>query len=300
MSPLQHSNNLAARMGRWSARHWKTAVFGWLAFVIAAVAIGQAVGQKTVKQQDTNVGQAHRADKLLAQAGFGQSDPQTEIVLIQSKHLTVGDPAFRSTVRAVVGAIAPSQGIRNLRSPLEPAHADLVSGDKHSALVEWDMKGTDSSAEKRIDALTNATAAVARAHPSFYVGEAGSVSSNKALNAVFAKQLAQAGERSIPLTLIVLLLVFGTLVAAWIPLLLALSSVIATLGLVAVGSHAIPVDSNVSAVVLLVGLAVGVDYTLFYLKREREERAAGRGHRAALEAPPRQPPAARCSSPGSP
>ena len=284
MSPLQHSNNLAARMGRWSASHWKTAVFGWLAFVVAAVAIGQAVGQKTVKQQDANVGQAHRADTILAQAGFGQSDPQTEIVLIQSKHLTIGDAAFRSTVHDVVGAVSPSKAIKNLRSPLDAAHGDLVSKDGHSALVEWDMKGTEAAAEKRIDALTKATAAVAKAHPGLYVGEAGSVSSNKALNAMFNKQLAQAGERSIPLTLIVLLLVFGTLVAAWIPLLLALTSVIATTGLVAVASHAIPMDGNVSAVVLLVGLAVGVDYTLFYLKREREERAAGRGHRAALEA----------------
>ena len=158
MSPLQHSNNLAARMGRWSARHWKTAVFGWLAFVVAAVAIGQVVGQKTVKQQDTNVGQAHRADTILAQAGFGQSDPQTEIVLIQSKHLTIGDPAFRSTVRDVVGAVSPSKAIKNLRSPLEAAHGDLVSKDRHSALVEWDMKGTEEAAEKRIDVLTKATA----------------------------------------------------------------------------------------------------------------------------------------------
>jgi RND superfamily putative drug exporter len=269
-------------MGRWSASHWKTAVFGWLVFAVAVVFIGQTVGQRTVQAQDTTVGQAHRADKLLAEAGFGQSDPQTEIVLIQSTHSTINDPAFRSTVQAVVSAVAPSHAIKNLRSPL--TDAELVSTDRHSALVEWDMKGNETVAETRIDALTAATAAVAKAHPAFYVGEAGSVSSNKALNAEFNTQLGQAGERSIPLTLIILLLVFGTLVAAWIPLLLALSSVIATMGLVALVSHAIPMDGNVSAVVLLVGLAVGVDYTLFYLKREREERAAGRPHRAALEA----------------
>ena len=87
-----------------------------------------------------------------------------------------------------------------------------------------------------------------------------------------------------PLTLLVLLIVFGSLVAAGIPLLLALSGVGATLGLLSIPSHLVPMDPNVSAVVLLVGLAVGVDYSLFYLKREREERAAGKGHRAALEA----------------
>ncbi len=102
---------------------------------------------------------------------------------------------------------------------------------------------------------------------------------------MFNKQLAQAGERSIPLTLLILLLVFGALVAAGVPLLLALcrrdrhdrpAS--------RCPSHIVPMDQNVSAVLLLVGLAVGVDYSLFYLKREREERAAGKGHRAALEA----------------
>src|SRR5262249_34549332 len=92
------------------------------------------------------------------------------------------------------------------------------------------------------------------------------------------------GERSVPLTLIVLLLVFGALVAASVPLLLALSAVIGTLGLVALPSHLVPMDPNVSAVLLLVGLAVGVDYSLFYIKREREERAAGRSAEAALEA----------------
>ncbi len=91
MSPLKRSNNIAARMGRWSASHWKTAVFGWLAFVVAAVAIGMAVGTKNIDQNDANVGQSHRADHILRDAGF-QADPQTEIVLIQSKKLTVARP----------------------------------------------------------------------------------------------------------------------------------------------------------------------------------------------------------------
>ena len=137
---------------------------------------------------------------------------------------------------------------------------------------------------KRIDRITTATGKIAGRHTGFFVGEAGSISSGKALNDAFNQQLAQAGERSVPLTLIVLLFVFGALVAAGLPLLLALTAVIATLGLTALPSHLVPMDPNVSAVVLLVGLAVGVDYSLFYLKREREERAAGKSTRAAIEA----------------
>jgi RND superfamily putative drug exporter len=283
MSPLTKSNNLAARMGRWSASHWKTAVFGWLAFVVAVLAIGQMVGTKQIDQTDSNVGQAHRADHILKDAGF-QADPQTEIVLVQSKTLTAQSPAFRAVVGDVVSTVKPFTTIKNLRSPYDAGRGDQISADGHTAMVEWDMKGDSDYATKRIDALTKATDGVAKAHPGFFVGEAGSISSGKALTDAFNSQLAKAGERSIPLTLLVLLIVFGSIVAAGVPLLLALSAVAATLGLLALPSHLVPMDPNVSAVVLLVGLAVGVDYSLFYLKREREERAAGRSEHAALEA----------------
>jgi uncharacterized membrane protein YdfJ with MMPL/SSD domain/pimeloyl-ACP methyl ester carboxylesterase len=276
--------HLAARMGHWSATHWKTAVFGWLGFVLAATAVGMMVGQKTTSMQSTNVGESHRADQILQQAGFTQSDPLTEIVVVQSDSATVPDPSFRSTVDDVVRAVTPFTTIQNIRSPLEPANAAQISADGHTALVEWEMKGSEKDAAKNIDALTRTTSSVAKSHPGFFVGEAGTASSSKAFQAMFGQQLAQAGERSIPLTLLVLLLVFGSLAAASIPLLLALSSVIATTGLIAPISHLIAVDGNVTAVILLVGLAVGVDYTLFYLKREREERSAGRPERAALEA----------------
>jgi RND superfamily putative drug exporter len=283
MSPLKKSNNIAARMGRWSASHWKTAVFGWLAFVVAALAIGQVVGQKQLDDSDTNVGQSKRADHILRDAGF-QADPQTEIVVVQSKSRTVKDAAFRATVADVVSSVKSFDTTKNVRSPLDPAHADQISADGRTVMVQFDMKGDSDWATKRIDAVTAATDEVAEAHPAFFVGEAGSISSNKALNDAFNKQLAQAGERSVPVTLAVLLFVFGAVIAAGVPLLLALSAVAATIGLVALPSHLIPMDANVSAVILLVGLAVGVDYSLFYLKREREERAAGKSSRAALEA----------------
>ncbi|MEA2386551.1 MAG: hypothetical protein QOJ22_725, partial [Thermoleophilaceae bacterium] len=227
--------------------------------------------------------QSKQADHILRDAGF-QPDPQTEIVLIQHKNLAVDAQAFRAVVNDVVATVGSSPAITNLRSPLDPAHADQVSEDGRTVMVTWDMKGDSDTATDRIDRFTAATDKVALAHPDFYVGEAGSISSGKALEKMFNEQLAKAGERSIPLTLIILLVVFGAIVAAGVPLLLALSAVAGTLGLVALPSHIVPMDQNVSAVLLLVGLAVGVDYSLFYLKREREERAAGKSHRAALEA----------------
>jgi uncharacterized membrane protein YdfJ with MMPL/SSD domain len=283
MSPLKRSNNLAARMGRWSASHWKTAVFGWLVFVIAAFMIGGKVGTKQIEDDNVNVGQSHKADQILKDA-FPQTDPQTELVLVQSSTQTVDDPAFRATVQDVERTIGGNSAIKNLKSPLDRANADQISKDGRSVMVTWDMKGKYETAKKKIDGIQAAIDEVGDRHPGFYVDEAGSVSTGKALDKMFGDQLKLAGERSIPITIIVLLLVFGALVAVGIPLLLALTAVFATIGLVALPSQFVPMDANVNAVILLIGLAVGVDYALFYLKREREERAAGRDSRVALEA----------------
>jgi uncharacterized membrane protein YdfJ with MMPL/SSD domain len=283
MTPLSQSHHLAARMGRWSASHWKSAFFGWLAFVAAALAIGVVVGTKNIKEDDYGAGQSHKADQILKE-GFPQPNAQTEIVLVQSAGRTVDDPAFRATVNDVVRAVKGNPAIKNLKSPLDPANSDQISNDRRTVMVTWDMKGTYDAAKTKIDAIQGSVAGVVHRHPGFYVGEAGAVSSGKALDKMFDDQLKLAGERSIPITIAVLLLVFGALVAVGVPLLLALSGVAATVGLVSLPSQLVPMDKNVSSVILLIGLAVGVDYSLFYLKREREERAAGKGAKAALEA----------------
>jgi len=283
MSPLTRSNNIAARMGRWSASHWKTAVFGWLGFVVVALAVGMVVGTKQLKVEDANVGQAHKADQILKE-GFPQSSPQTEFVVVQSTTGTVSDPAFRATIADVAAAVEGDPATKNFKSPLTPGHEDQISKDGRTAFVTWDMKGSTDRAQAKIDPIEARVAVSAARHPDFFVGEAGAASSGKALDKMFGDQLKLAGERSIPITIGVLLLVFGALVAVGVPLLLALSGVMATVGLVALPSQLVPMDQNVNAVILLIGLAVGVDYSLFYIKREREERAAGRSSRAAIEA----------------
>src|SRR6266487_3336310 len=134
MSPLKRSNNIAARMGRWSASHWKIAVFGWLVFAVAAFMIGGKFGTKNIKDTDYNTGQSHKADQILKQ-GFPQSDPQTEFVLVQSSKSTVADPAFRSAVTDVVAVVKGNPAIKNLKSPLEAANGDLVSKDQRTVMV---------------------------------------------------------------------------------------------------------------------------------------------------------------------
>src|SRR5690348_4148272 len=175
MSPLKRSNNIAARMGRWSASHWKTAVFGWLAFLVVAFMIGTQVHTKTINQNDSNVGQAHKADQILKKA-FPETEAQTELVLIQSPTKTVSDPAFRSTVEDVTRAVSGNLAIKNLKSPLDSANKSLVSDDRRTVLVTWDMKGKYDQAKKKIDSIEAAVNNVGERHPGFYIGEAGSVS----------------------------------------------------------------------------------------------------------------------------
>ena len=284
MAPLQHSSNFAARMGRWSARHRKIAIFGWLAFVIASVVIGGAVGTKFLEPNELQVGEARTADRLIEDAGFNRADEQTEFVLVQSKTLTAEDPAFRAAIEDAARTLDGFPQVRKLRSPLAAGHGDQISADGHSALISFTPKGDYDEAITYIEEIEAAVDGVQSRHPGFAIDESGSASTGKATDDAFGGMLATAGMISIPLTLVILLLVFGSVVAAGIPLLLALTAVFATMSLVALPSQIVPMDESISEVILLIGLAVGVDYSLFYLRREREERAAGRSEGAALEA----------------
>jgi uncharacterized membrane protein YdfJ with MMPL/SSD domain len=274
MSRAGKQANLAARMGRWSASHWKTATFGWLGLVLVALAIGNTVGTKTVDPYTAGPGESGRMDRILND-GFKQ--PAGEKVVIQSRTLRAGDPAFDAAVSDVVARVSKVAVVENL-------HKGPVSKDGHTALVDFDIRGDKNKAGDKVGAVLDRVDDAQHAHPGFFIGEFGDASAQKAVDQASFKDLKRAGVTSIPITLIILVVAFGALVAAGIPVLLALTAVFATFGLMALASHGLPMAQEVSATVLLIGLAVGVDYSMFYLRREREERAAGRSERAALEA----------------
>jgi uncharacterized membrane protein YdfJ with MMPL/SSD domain len=276
------NTNLAARMGRWSASHWKTATFGWLAFVIASFAIGNAVGTKTIDPNASGSGESGHVAKVLSKE-FKQ--PASENVLIRSTRSTADDPTFHSAVAATVAALQKQGAVRDVASPLAAGNGGQISTDRHAALVQFKLRGTDlKQSDKDVLGVEAAVAKVQHAYPSLSIGEFGDASIDQQLNERVNKDFGKAGVFSIPVTLIVLILAFGALIAAGIPLLLGLTAVLGTIGLVALPSHLLPMDQNVSVVVMLIGLAVGVDYSMFYLKREREERREGTSERAALEA----------------
>jgi uncharacterized membrane protein YdfJ with MMPL/SSD domain len=283
-SDMQPSRNIAARAGRWSARHRKTAVFGWLLFIVVAFMAGQNLGTKTLTQEQSGVGESGQAAKIVKDSYPDRID---EAVLIQSKTLKTADPQYRAVVSDVTKRLQETKGVHSITSPYgEGKRLAPVSDDGHSTMIGFEINGAteDAVPMKIVDATVADTKAAQRAHPDFNVEQFGSGSSEDAFMKIFSDDLQKATSTSLPITLILLVLAFGTLVAAGIPLLLAITGVLGTMGVVAALSQLSPVEETINHVILLIGLAVGVDYALFYLRRVREERAAGRSKEAAIEA----------------
>jgi RND superfamily putative drug exporter len=250
--------------------------------VILAVFIGGKVGTKNIpSDQEGLSGDSKRAQQITKDAY-----PKTagEQVLIQSKTQSPNDAGYRAVVRDVETRLAAQPDVKNIKSPYAKANASQVSRDGHSVLVTFEIKGDADKAQDKVDPIVAQTKAAQSAHPDYRIEEFGGASSGKAVDKMFSDDLHKAETLSIPVTLVILLFAFGALVAAGLPLLLGLTAVAATMGLVGLVSHISPATENLSSVVVLVGLAVGVDYSLFYIRREREERKAGRDPEAALQA----------------
>src|SRR3954454_22827513 len=142
------NDNLAGKAGRWSASHWKTAAFGWIAFALVAVLVGGAVGAKQMKSWAIAHGEARLAEQILDQANFKL--PARESVLVQSRRVTVGQPAFAAAVASVVLTLSHEKNATNIVSPIDHPGAGLISSDRHSALVQFDVKGKAEEAKDKI------------------------------------------------------------------------------------------------------------------------------------------------------
>jgi putative drug exporter of the RND superfamily len=270
------------RIACWSARHRKAVLGCWLLFLGAAFVAGQLLGGQSRPQYDP--GQAGQAERALHQLGV--VTPPAESVLIQARRAGQrfsGDPQMRRAAAAVVAALERlPRAADDIASPLGPGGANLVARDGRSALVTFRVAGPHASADTTVAKDVAAVAAVQARYPGVLVAEAGGASTDAVGNALMGSDFRRAEMTSVPITLILLLVVFGALIAAGIPVVLAGSVVISTISLLAVLGRWLPIGSATSQVVLILGMAVGVDYSLFYLRREREERAAGKTFGEAL------------------
>jgi RND superfamily putative drug exporter len=265
--------NLAAVAGGWSARHRRAAILGWLAFVAAASAVGMVMGQRQLSDVQMGNGESRQATRIFEQA-FPYHTP--EQVLVQATgSLRAGSSETVAAVRDLVRRLRAMPTVAQVRSPLGPGGQAFRSADGRSLLVTFHLAGSFDGAQRNVERPLAAVAAVGKAHPRVRLGEFGGASAQKAIKTAFMRDFQRAEYTSLPVTLVILLFAFGALVAAGLPLLLGFTAVLAAIGLLAPLSHLIPVNGGqIDATVALIGLAVGVDYSLFYLRRKLEERRA--------------------------
>jgi putative drug exporter of the RND superfamily len=268
---------LAAALGSWSAQHRMIAIAAWLLFVVAATVLGGAAGRVGLPNYRQGAGDSARAEQILAEANIGL--PAAEMVVVRSRSATetVASPAFR---RAVGRALADINGTGLARQVRDPYADHLLSATGRDALIRFNLAGGPDS---RVSTVLAAVSRAQAASPGFTMTETGDASAQQALNDNLGSSFSRAEWTAVPLAIGVLLAVFGALLAAVLPVLLALTAFIGSVGLADLLSHLIGLNSYANSVMLLMGLAVGVDYSLFYLCRERQERAAGRSRAEALQ-----------------
>jgi uncharacterized membrane protein YdfJ with MMPL/SSD domain len=275
--------NIAHRAGRWSATHRKTAVIGWILFVVLATVVGGMVGQRNLDESAQGNGESKRGDMIIDRADF--RDQSGEQVLIQGKgSMKADDPAITAAVRDVVTRLQGTPHVTDIESPLSAKdRANTVSRDGRSVVVNFELPGKADDNEQRVDAPLAVVAAAQKANPDVRVEEFGEASSAKAFAKEDDSNQKKSEMFSYPATLIILLVAFGALVAAGVPLLLGATAVMGTIGLLGPVSQLHALSDVVAQVVILVGLAVGVDYAMFYLRREMEERDKGNDPEVALD-----------------
>jgi putative drug exporter of the RND superfamily len=275
MSPHLHRPGLVARVplraARWSASHPWRAIGAWFAFVAVAVALAAVIPTKQTTDADYRLGESGRADAMSSAGHF--ADDQVESVLITARD--GGAPSPTEVAQVGSRLEADLTGVHGVTQVTEPQW----NAGRSAALIDVHLKSTVDDASQ----VQARTAAIARAHADLRVREAGDVSVNTAINDRVAEDLHSAEGISLPITVLLMLLAFGALIAAGVPVLLALTSVAATMGIAAPMSHLIHAEPTVNSLIVLIGMAVGVDYSLFYLKREREERAKGHTTLDAVE-----------------
>jgi uncharacterized membrane protein YdfJ with MMPL/SSD domain len=264
------------RVARGSARRPKSTIALWLLLVVGLTVGGGMVGTRYLDNSDRGTGESARADERLAASGLG--DPAVEQILVRSSAAPKTAAAAAELERRLdrLGEVAAVTGPRDT--------PELSTNGGRTVLVQARLRGDPDDAKDHVAPIVAAVAAVDRGHAGVTTHQAGTGTVNKAFDDVVAEDLQHAEVLSLPITLVILFLAFGALVAASVPLLLGLTSVAAAMGALGFVSQVVPSDQSAGSLVVLFGLAVGVDYSLFYIRREREERRAGKGPEAALDA----------------
>jgi uncharacterized membrane protein YdfJ with MMPL/SSD domain len=247
---------------------------------VVLLVTGRLAGTIQVPAEQTGSGQTGQAQQMMSRNFPLRAN---EEVLFESSSLQVSAPAYQAAIRDVLTRIEATGRVTQIRSPLDPAYGNQISANRHAALLEFQLTGNINDEATRVVPVLAAVHAAAAAHPQIQIAETGDATINKAVNDTIFRDLRRAEVLSYPIALVVLLIAFGAVVAALLPLALATLAILAATGLAAFTSHLSGETTQATSVMLCIGLAVGVDYSMFYVKRQREERAAGRPVLDAIE-----------------
>ena len=271
------STSILERLSRWCARHPWRVLAGWVLLFVAAIVLNAFLlgGALTNEGSFSNEPESARADRLIQDRMEGAGKPR-ELVIVRSSERTVDDPAFSAEVDrlaaritalgpAVVEAAVPYSQVPN---------PSLISRDRHAVVLPVVMAGSLEDAQANVDALSQAVHDPA-AGGEFETVMTGTPSINEDFGVTAENDLRTGEAFGLAVALIILLLVFGTAVAAALPLVLAVVGIVLALGLTALAGQFYELSMTVTNMISMIGLAVGIDYALFIVSRFREERAAG-------------------------
>jgi RND superfamily putative drug exporter len=283
-------NLSTAGLARISAHHpWRT-VAAWVALLVLAVVV-QAVrpADTTTDVGLLNNPEAQQGWALLEEHGIRAERGGTETLIVRSATLTVDDPAFRATVqratdafRADTDVVAGVVNYYELGAQDPETAAGLVSADRKTTIIPVTLAGSLD------DAIGHGADVLALVHtlqdaaPDFTVLSVGDGSLNEEVNSLAEADIARGESIGIGVALLILIVLFGALVAAFVPLILAVLSIVIAFGVAAVVSQFSEQTLATSAVIPMIGLAVGVDYALFVVERYREERRRGAAKHDAI------------------
>ena len=265
------------RLARSGASHpWRTIGAFTLALVLAGVAIATLLGSGLTSEAGFR---GHKPDSMvgfeLMQDRLAGGDQVTDFVIVRSETRTVDDPVFKAYVGEVaarIGALVKGV-VESAATTYQTGDPSLVSKDGHAALIAITMAGDTDAATKNADVVHDA--ATSEVRDGFAVAQTGNASLNAMAMKLAESDLQQAEILGMPAALVVLAIVFGAVLAAFMPLGLSVVSIVLATALTALIGQLYPITFFVMNILTMMGLAVCIDYTLFMISRYREERAHG-------------------------
>lgn len=271
------------RWGMWSAKHKKRIIFSWILLIVLAAMLAPTF-MKNMKSTSLYVrqSQAEQAQKLL-ESQFSQSFSEQDLIVVHSDEQTFDEQEFQTTITDTISTIQHHEEITSIVSPLErgPQAQVLLSDNRHTALIALGLVGDSEQLKKLANELTDETTQLME-KSEFEIYFTGSTPMMQQMIETQGKDMMLAEQVGIPVALVVLILAFGSLVAASLPIILGMLGLITTFGVLGVISLFHSFDMTVQSITSMIGLGVGIDYVLFIIRRFREELEAGRSVQDAM------------------